>query len=66
MRWIVTNLVTAFWACLFGLVMTYIASQLEQTSANYVVGAVLAVVVALVASNAITAISKKAIFKDRN
>ena len=58
MRWIITNLVTAFWACLLGLVLTYIASQLEQLTPNYGVGAVISIVVALIASNSINAINK--------
>lgn len=64
MKWIITNLVTAFWALLLGLVLTYIASQLEQLTPNYEAGAIIAVVVALVASNAINAINKMATPKD--
>lgn len=66
MRWIITNLVTAFWACLLGLVMTYIASQLEQMTANYTVGAVIAIVVALIASNSIMAINKMSSSKQKD
>lgn len=65
MRWIITNLVTAFWALCLGLVLTYIASQLEQLTPNYAVGGIVAVVVALIASNSINAINKMASPKDQ-
>lgn len=60
MRLFVTNLVVAFWAFLLGEVLGYIGGQLEGLSASPLSIGIIAVVVALVAVNSITWISKTA------
>ena len=60
MRTIGKEIMIIIWSCILGDVLGYMACQLESCTVNYVTTGIVAVVVALLATNCISLISKQA------
>lgn len=54
MKLLMQNLMTLVWGAIFGLVLAYIGSQLENASANFTVAAILGAGVALIFTNCVS------------
>lgn len=57
MKWLIQNVIVAFWAFLLGEVLTYITAQLEGVQPQYLFDGIFAIVVGLIAVNFISFIT---------
>ncbi|UQS85432.1 YjzD family protein [Apilactobacillus apisilvae] len=60
MRFVSKNLIVIFWSAIFGEIIGYIVSQLENYAYNSTTIAVVTVITALILVNGVTAISGNA------
>lgn len=60
MKWLIKNIVIAIWAFALGLVLAYIASQLQLMKADFVTDGLVAMVAGLIMVNGMSYISNHA------